>query len=57
MFTECCLSFEVYIIEIITAGGRGGAVTRTGFLPAPGRDQRVSTDNYPGDERRDKMTN
>ena len=44
----------VYIIEIITAGGRGEAVTRTGFLPAPGRDQRVRADNYPPDERRDK---
>ena len=35
-------------------GGQRRAVTRTGFLPAPGRDQRVSADNYPPDERRDK---
>ena len=29
---------------------RRGAVTRTGFLHQPGRDQRVSADNYPGEE-------
>ena len=35
-------------------GGQRRAVTRTGFLPAPGRDQRVRADNYPPDGRRDK---